>query len=106
MDQNLQDMETGNTKEDVMTSNPHMKSPGWTNGWAKILDKKRGYTEEEWEQKKQERKEKMNDKKRKLEEYDCLCEKLEHYKEKANSYKNKFLKCKEYLLSNNIEFTI
>ena len=32
-----------------MTSNPHMKSPGWTNGWAKILDKKRGYTEEEWE---------------------------------------------------------
>ncbi len=49
MDQNLQDMETGNTKEDVMTSNPHMKSPGWTNGWAKILDKKRGYTEEEWE---------------------------------------------------------
>ena len=49
MDQNLQDMETGNTKEDVMTSNPHMKSPGWTNGWAKIIDKKRGYTEEEWE---------------------------------------------------------
>ena len=49
MDQNLQDMEIGNTKEDVMTSNPHMKSPGWTNGWAKILDKKRGYTEEEWE---------------------------------------------------------
>ena len=49
MDQNQQGMVIGNTKVDVMTSDRHMKSPGWTNGWAKILDKDRGYTEEEWE---------------------------------------------------------
>jgi len=49
MDQNQQGMAIGNTKVDAMTSNHHMKSPGWTKGWALILDKERGYTEEEWE---------------------------------------------------------
>ena len=64
---------------------------------------KNAHSEEEWEQKKQEKKEKRDDKKRKLEEYDQLCEQLEHYKQKAQSYKTKFLKCKEYFASNNIE---
>ena len=27
----------------------NMKSPGWTKGWALILDKERGYTHEEWD---------------------------------------------------------
>ena len=25
----------------------NMKSPGWTKGWERILDKERGYTEKE-----------------------------------------------------------
>ena len=64
---------------------------------------KNAHSEEEWEQKKQEKKEKRDDKKRKLEQYDEMSEQLEHYKHKAQSYKTKFLKCKEYFLSNNIE---
>ena len=28
----------------------NMKSPGWTKGWERILDKERGYTEKEWEE--------------------------------------------------------
>ena len=28
----------------------NMKSPGWTKGWERILDKERGYTEQEWEE--------------------------------------------------------
>lgn len=27
----------------------NMKSPAWTKGWALILDKERGYTQEEWD---------------------------------------------------------
>lgn len=95
-------------KEDAVKEAMQRLKKDFNLNTSEKIDKrsKKAYTEEEWEQKKQEKKEKMNDKKRKLEEYESLCEKLEHYKEEANSYKNKFLKCKEYLLSNDIEFTI
>lgn len=69
------------------------------------LDKRRknAFSEEEWQEKQNERKEKGNEKKRKLEAYDDIVVELETYKEKARSYKNKFLKCKAYFISQNID---
>lgn len=70
-----------------------------------VVDKrsKNAFTEEEWQEKKNERKEKANEKKRKLETYDDIVVELETYKEKARSYKNKFLKCKAYFVSQNMD---
>ena len=69
------------------------------------LDKRRktSFSEEVWQEKQNERKEKANEKKRKLETYDDIVFELESYKEKARSYKNKFLRCKAYFVSQNMD---
>lgn len=71
----------------------------------KAIDKrsKNAFTEEEWQEKQNERKEKANEKKRKLDTYDDIVVELETYREKAKSYKNKFLKCKAYFISQNMD---
>ncbi len=71
----------------------------------KAVDKrsKTAFTEEEWQEKQNERKEKANEKKRKLDTYDEIVLELENYKEKAKSYKQKFLKCKAYFVSQNLD---
>ena len=82
-----------------------LKNDTKLNKKEKPLDKrsKNAFTEEEWQEKQNERKEKANEKKRKLETYDDIVVELETYKEKARSYKNKFLKCKAYFISQNMD---
>ena len=84
---------------EFLKNDPNLKNK------EKAIDKrkKNAFTEEEWTEKQNERKEKSNEKKRKLETYDEIVVQLENYKEKARSYKQKFLKCKAYFVSQNMD---